>query len=351
MSDTSDADFFVRQYEKASSPEPTDPPRRSNRRSRRGRAWRRIAIAAVVSVFALTGAVVGASHVLLNHLAGSVHRIRGITALDAANKPILPAATRDSMTVLLAGSGRPGATGLIELLHLNAHSDSGAVISIPANAYVHVPGHGKMEIGNAIGFGGPSLLIETVERLTGVPIDHYSVLNFAGLPRLVQAMGGVDVDVPFTTTSFGVTFRAGITHLNAGDVLQYLRQPAVSEVGREELQENLIRAIVDKLASQHMLSQVTNDYHVMDALTSAVSVDSNFTNSQLESLALRLGEMRDADPAFVDAPTNGSSVSGQDKRVTLDRRLSAELWSAIRNDAVAAFAREHPSLVTPSAPG
>jgi LCP family protein required for cell wall assembly len=350
MSDTSETDFFVRQDERAGFPDPIQPYRRSSRRTRRARRYRRIAIAAVVSALALTGTVIGVGHLLVNQLAGGVHRIRGITALDAANKPTLPAATRDSMTVLLTGSGRPGATGLIELLHLNAGSASGAVISIPANAYVKVPDHGRTEIGNVIGIGGPSLLIETIERLTHVPIDHYSVLNFAGLPRLVQAMGGVDVDVPYTTTSFGVTFRAGIDELNGADVLPYLRQPAVSEVGREELQENLVRTIMDKIASRHMFSHVMTDYRVLRALTSAVSVDSNFTNSELESLAMRLGEMRGADPVFVDAPTNGSPLTGQDSRLMLDRRLAAELWSAIRKDAVAAFAREHPALVTPSAP-
>ena len=80
--------------------------------------------------------------------------------------------------MLLTDTGRcPGQntdTGLIELLHLNANQQSGAVISFPANLVVDVPGHGDMRLGETLTLGGPSLLIETVERLTGVRIEHYS---------------------------------------------------------------------------------------------------------------------------------------------------------------------------------
>jgi LCP family protein required for cell wall assembly len=194
------------------------------------------------------------------------------------------------MTVLLTDTqvipGNNTDTGLVELRHLNPGQHSGAVVSIPVNALVSVPGHGRTELGYTLRLGGPSLMIETIERLTHVRINHYPAIDFAGPPRVVGSMHGVDVDVPDATTSFGFHFHAGINRLNAADALAYARQPAVSEVGREELQENLLRAILDKIGSHRYF--VATNYHVLYAVVNAVSVDSNFSNSQLESLALRL---------------------------------------------------------------
>jgi hypothetical protein len=109
---------------------------------------------------------------------------------------------------------------------------------------------------------------------------------------------------------------------------------------------------MDKIASRHFFSHFATDYKVLDAVTGAVSVDSNFSNSQLESLALQLGDLRGRDGTFVDAPVlHGSPSTGDDQPVSLNSRLSRQLWSALRNDTVAVFALRHPSTVTPGAPG
>jgi LCP family protein required for cell wall assembly len=339
-------------------------PRRANAaRPTAGRARRtlRIASFAVAGLAVLAVAAGGAGYFEVNHLAGSIPRIDGIAALDAAHQPVMPAATRRSMTVLLSGdkalpaSGHAGdpdvPSGLIALVHLNANGHGGAVVSIPDNAVVAIPGHGRGELVNALKFGGPSLLITTVEHLTHVRIDHYSEIGFAGTAQVVQAMGGVNVKVPYTVTSYGHTFPAGTDHLTGATALPYVRQPGVSEIGRELLQQNLIRAMLDKIASHHMFSHVTTDYRVLHAMSGALSVDSNFSNSQLERLALRLGHLKGRDGVFVSAPAYGSPASGGTSPVRLNRRLSRKLWRAIRHDAVAAFARRYPSTVTPGAPG
>ena len=74
-------------------------------------------------------------------------------------------------------------SGLIALVHIDANRKAGAFVSIPANAVVRVPGHGMMPISQSLRLGGPSLLIATVERVTGVRIDHYSVVDDAASPR------------------------------------------------------------------------------------------------------------------------------------------------------------------------
>ncbi len=66
----------------------------------------------------------------------------------------------------------------------------------PPQSIVRVPGHGRTELQNALKFGGPDLLVRTVENLTHVQINHYARIDFAHVDRVVNAMGGVDVTLP-----------------------------------------------------------------------------------------------------------------------------------------------------------
>ena len=120
------------------------------------------------------------------------------------------------MTVLITGKGigptggtsvsEDSPSGLIMLLHVNATGYSGGVVSIPPQSIVRVPGHGRTELENAEKFGGPSLLVQTVENLTHVQINHYARIDFSHVDRTVNALGGVNVIVPDVTSSFGHVF-------------------------------------------------------------------------------------------------------------------------------------------------
>jgi LCP family protein required for cell wall assembly len=342
MSETSTQDFFTRQAADARGPEPERPRRRKRRR------LARIAIAAGAGLVLMIGVLVGGGYLYVNHVASSVHRIQ-VAALTAAHQP----AATGSMNVLLTASGLVAGqnvpTGLIELLHLNANHQGGAVISFPANVVVPVPGHGTAQLGTTLALGGPSLMIETLDHLTGVHIDHYSRITYSGLSGVVDAMSGVDVNVPYATTSLAFTFHAGINHLSGASALAYVRQPAVSEVGRMQLQENLFRVILRKIASHRYF--VGTDFHVLNAVVAAVSVDSTFTNSQLESLALGLGHLQGSDGLSIDVPTTGSPRMGGTQPVFLVHRVARKLWQAIKSDTVPLFALGYPFTITPGAPG
>ena len=250
MSDTSIQDFYTQQAAEARGPEPDRPPGRKGKRRR----LKRIAIAAGLSLVVAVGAVAGVGYVYANSLLSRVHRIHGIVALTAAHQPW---EAQGSMNVLLTDSQvvphQDTETGLIELMHLNANGRGGAVVSFPANIEVRVPGHGRVELGDTLRLGGPSLMIETIERLTNVRIDHYSVIDFGGLAQVVGAIGGVNVTVPYAFDSFGFHFNKGVDRITDVNALAYVRQVAISEVGRMELQENLFRAILRKIANNHLL--------------------------------------------------------------------------------------------------
>jgi LCP family protein required for cell wall assembly len=345
MSDTSIQDFYAQQAEEARGPEQQRP----SRRKRRRRRLLRTAIAASASLVVLIGVLAGGGYFWVNHEVGSVQRIH-VAALDAKDQPFAPPG---SMTILLTASGLfPGQdtpTGLIELIHFNADDQGGAVISFPANLLVHVPGHGEQRLGETLALGGPSLMIEALEHLTGVDINHYSQVTYSGLTQIIGAIHGVNVDVPFPTTSFGFHFHAGINRINAANALAYVRQVAVSQVTRTDLQENLFRTILHKICSRGYF-QATN-LSVLDAVVRAVSVDSNLSNSQLVRLALNLGRHMQGSGESIVVPTTGSPDAGLSQPVYLRTRIASQLWRAIRRDRVAQFAQRYPFTVSPNAPG
>lgn len=348
MSDTSVQDFYTKQAIEARGPEPHGPSPQRKRRKR----LKRIAIASGASLAVLAGALVGGGYLYVNHQVSSVQRIH-VAALDAKSQAAASPGTEGSVNLLLTASGWfPGQnteTGLIELLHLNAGEHGGAVISFPANLVVDVPGHGQIRLGEALSRGGPSLLIETIERLTGARIEHYSRMVYSGLPEVVGAMGGVYVNVPYPTTSFGVFFPRGRNLISADKALPYVRQPGVSQATRTALQENLFRAIMHKIANKRYF--VGTDWHVLNAVVRAVAVDSDLSNSQLEHLALSLGHLTSRDGVSIDVPTVGDPNAGFNEPVHLDSRLARKLWRAVKHDSVAELVQRYPSLVTPGAPG
>src|SRR5260370_18709304 len=101
------------------------------------------------------------------------------------------------------------------VVQLSAGGKRAAFISIPRDSWVDVPGHGMMKINAAFSLGGPSLMIRTVEHLTDVFINHYAVIDFRGFESLVQALGGIDVQVARPTSSGRVNFPRGLHALTA----------------------------------------------------------------------------------------------------------------------------------------
>ena len=159
----------------------------------------RIALVSLASFVVLLGAVAVGGYAYVNHLAGSIQRIPvKFAKLAGATQPA------GAMTVLSPVDHRravPGSSGLIMLMHIDAHDKRGGVVSIPPQTLVQVPGHGQKQINTALGYGGPSLLVQTVEQLTHVQIDHYARIDFTGVANLVNAIGGVNVTLPKETVA------------------------------------------------------------------------------------------------------------------------------------------------------
>jgi LCP family protein required for cell wall assembly len=297
-----------------------------------------VALIAVVVIAAL------GLYAVVNHLESNIRRIP-VTLVaapqDSKRLTVLITSTETGPTGL-SGPASTG-TGLIMLLHLDADGVTGGVVSIPSSTVVPVPGHGTTAIQNATIYGGPSLLVRTVHQLTGVSINHFARVDFNRLVGLVNAVGGVDVTIPKTFTSYGHRFAAGVNHLSGVTPLYYARDPAISEQTRVLRQQNLLRAAINKIVHTRLLTNPIATIDLLNALTSALTVDSNFSNSELISLASSLKNVTSNKGTFITAPTK--VVNGKE---VLNSAISDQLWSAVGNDSIAAFAKQYPSTVTPA---
>jgi polyisoprenyl-teichoic acid--peptidoglycan teichoic acid transferase len=123
------------------------------------------------------------------------------------------------------GSVEGGRADALQLVVLDTVKRRGLVLSFPRDSYVPIPGHGTNKINAAMAFGGPSLLVSTFERLTGIPIDYYVLTSFDGLTDMVNRVGGVQVNVDMNIRdSFaGAFLDKGKRKLNGRQALAYSR--------------------------------------------------------------------------------------------------------------------------------
>jgi LCP family protein required for cell wall assembly len=137
-------------------------------------------------------------------------------------------------------------------------------LSIPRDTAVEIPGHGVNKINAAYAFGGPALAIKTVERFTGIPINHVIIVNLAAFPPFIDAIGGVDVTTGRVCSvisggtkngGFSLFLSPGTHHLSGIDALTYARtrenrcNPRDNDLTRVAHQQQILNAIKSKLTS------------------------------------------------------------------------------------------------------
>lgn len=290
--------------------------------------------------------------------------------IPEAERPIVPVIADEAVNILMVGSdsrisaGDPsqwtaGAqrTDTIMLLHIPADRDGATVMSIPRDSWVEVPGHGRAKINAAFSWGGPPLMIRTIERLTNVRIDHFVVLDFEGFVEITDALGGVTITVPRASADKFTSIAAGTYTMDGQTALTYVRQRKNLPNGdfdRIKRQQNWIRAVakaIIKRSPTRTLSTVTNPEQLtmpLEALSRSVATDDAFTIGEMRSIAFSLREIEMRDLVFMTVPVKGTgrSPDGKQSIVVLDPTRSQTLWQAVSRDEVDAWvAANKPKLL------
>jgi LCP family protein required for cell wall assembly len=335
---------------------------------RRRRLLKRTLIALGVFTLVLVVLIGGGLWFVTARYAGNIDRIDDVFAgIDEKTRPA-PATSvdqpsADPVTFLLVGSdtrGHPasgedpdGRSDAIMLARLSADRKHAQLISIPRDSWVNIPGHGMNKINASYAFGGPSLLIETVEQLTGVRIDHYVAIDFDGINEVTDALGGVDVEVARSTENEGHVFPAGPNHLTGENARWYLGQRYGLEGGdfdRVKRQQQYLRAVFDKLFSSDTFSDPGKLDGALRALTGSVSIDDTLSSTDLLSLAYSMRDLTPDNVAFFTAPVLGTGQEGSASVVYLDTVTDERMWTYLRSDSLAQNAEEFSKQALPDVP-
>jgi LCP family protein required for cell wall assembly len=336
----------------------------------RRRRLRRVLISDGVLGLVLALAVGGGAWFLVNRYAGNISRVGDVFAgLDENSRPPEASPTAGAsagaspITFLLVGSDTradiadgelPDArSDAIMIARFSADRQHAQVISIPRDSWVDIPGHGKNKINAAYAFGGPTLLIQTVEQLTGVRIDHYAAIGFSGLIDVTDELGGVDVYVAETTSWGDYTFTAGSNHLDGDAARWYVGQrydlPG-GDFDRVKRQQNYLRSMFSKLFSNGVFTSPGELDSVLRTVTSAVAVDDGLSNTDLLSMAYSLRGLTPDTIDFFTAPVLGTGTEGAASVVYLDQTTGARMWGYLNTDSLSQNADEFSDEKLPATP-
>jgi LCP family protein required for cell wall assembly len=113
----------------------------------------------------------------------------------------------------------------IHLIGIDPGTGAGTVLGFPRDSWVQIPGRGTGKINSALAMGGPKLMAETVRKLTGLPVDYYVLTAFEGFQRIVDELGGVNVQVDrkMNDKMSGARFDPGWHNMTGGQALAYSR--------------------------------------------------------------------------------------------------------------------------------
>ncbi|MDQ0750693.1 LCP family protein required for cell wall assembly [Streptomyces africanus] len=241
-------------------------------------------------------------------------------------------------------SGARSDTAMV--VHLDAGRSSATVVSIPRDTLVTRPSCPRPSGGstavaynsmfnNAYAVGGPACAVKTVESMTGVRMDHYIEIDFSGFAKLVDALGGVTVttDEDIADDDSHLHLKAGTHHLDGTRALALARTRHGigdgSDLGRIGLQQMLVKALLDQIAAQDLLTDPAKLYRVADAVTAGLTTDTG-----LDSLGelTRLGQsVRGLSASAVRTVTMPVVRAPSDpNRVVAEEPEARKLWESLR---------------------
>ncbi len=205
----------------------------------------------------------------------------------------------------------------IMILHIPAGGGRPVLVSIPRDSYVPIPGYGSSKINAAFDLGGPKLLAETVQNVTGLHIDHYMGIGFGGFVSVVNAVGGVRMCLPgpMVDPKAGLNLKAGCQTLDGDQALGYVRTRnfALSDLQREQDQRLFLKALLSKMTSPSVL---LNPFAIIPAATGSantltVSQGTSIYDLMRVAFALRNPETTTVPLANLDYQTPNDGVAVQ----------------------------------------
>jgi polyisoprenyl-teichoic acid--peptidoglycan teichoic acid transferase len=271
-------------------------------------------IALIVTV--IIGLGVGGGYFWLGHL---VHQA-STSVLANPENPVAISSEKQTerVNILLLGSDargdEAGRTDSIIFISADLNTQHVSVISIPRDTRVNLPGIGLTKITHANAMGeanggthsGTSAAIQAVSNLLGVPINAYLKINFVGFQKIVDTLGGIDVDLPKAVDDRiqNIHLAAGKQHLNGETALRLARVRyglSDGDFGRQRDQFYLLTAIAHKLLSVENISKLPEFQQVLHQDL----MDTNLADTQMLALGTKFKGISKDNIKYYQLPGKG----------------------------------------------
>ncbi|MBO1768157.1 LCP family protein [Allobranchiibius sp. GilTou38] len=345
-----------------------------------------LGLAAVMVVIVAAGALV------VHHLNGNIRTVAipkglvGTETTDAKGRApinvlVMGSDTRGSSADCAIGGGCQASTSTASgksatslaanadvemLVHISADRSNATIMSIPRDTVVDIPectdpatgqpvaAH-RERINSSLQYG-PSCTLKTVHNLTGVPIDHFAVIDFSGVVTMSDAVGGVNVCVNHDVydTYSHLKLKKGSHTLKGKSALEFLRTRHGfgdgSDIGRTVAQHLFLSAMLRQMESASTLANPVRLYDLANAATKAVTVDNGLGDiGKLTGLAKELNKIPSKRITFTTMP---NIPDPQNQAEVLPASNAAALFAKIKSDtSLTASPEKTPTGGSSSTPG
>ncbi len=328
----------------APAQEPTDVKRR--RALVPGWVRRHKALTVLCLITLVLAVAVGSWLVVLNNKIGDIPRFEA--NFDRADRPdrVQP---EEALNILLVGvDGRgtdvrerleAGDVGLLSdtmmIWHISADHQDSQVVSVPRDSWVDIPGHGKAKLNAAFSWGGPQLLVHTLEDTLDIYIDHVAVVDFEGFKGITDTLGGVDLEMPDGSTD----------HLDGDAALEYVRERKSLPRGdfdRINRQQNFLRTLLREITSTGTRVNPVTVTNLIGDLGKLLVLDDDFSNGDIRGLGLDIARHGAGDVDWMTAFTDGTGTSDDGQSIVLlNIEKTTELMAAVSRDKFDDYLKDH----------
>ncbi|GAB2583253.1 hypothetical protein Aab01nite_84540 [Paractinoplanes abujensis] len=297
----------------------------------------------------------------------------------SAGAPAEPPKVKGPMNLLLIGSdsrtkGEPGdgRSDVVILVHIPKSTGKAYVISIPRDTYLPIATEDgergpRNKVNAAYAWGGAPRLVQTINRFTGLTVDWPMIIDFAGIRKLTDLVGGVDVtidkksvdryrflpdDSPYPSAPCTdprgrsrrcVAFPAGQVHLDGQLAEYYVRQRRGlpnDDLDRSKRHQQYLRALAEKIAGQNLLTDPRKLDGLVRTAAGMLTVDRRMP---VQRLAFTLRHLRAKDMTFMTVPiAENRNVPGVGAVMVPDADQCRDLFAALRAGRLDEYLREHP---------
>ncbi len=203
-----------------------------------------------------------------------------------------------------------GRSDTLFVVTVDTSTNQVALLSVPRDTRVRIPGHGWDKINHAYALGGHKLSQRAVEDLLGIPMDYYAIINFAAFNKIVDAVGGVTIDVekrmyyedPYD--NLVIDLKPGEQQMDGRTAIKYVRyRDEEGDIGRIDRQQKFVKAMLNEVASPFILPRIPGIIReVTDALQTDLTTAEMLNLAKLLNDAAKAGlktEMVPGKPAYI----------------------------------------------------